>query len=255
MYSETIDNYSRKLLIEAYEAKANIQKELKLKQMDGADTLSQCLDLVEKLRETMCDCSGWLESFIDMKQSELFDENAANWAKSTLKSLCRFEFALLDMYREYRPDQDMVGNLIPVRYDGLDGIITIDIEFVMPHKKRTGYRSSSMLSFLLDEAFKAQIGEIPEGLRTDKAYIFIEHHVNGNIGQFRKRDCDNYDTKHLIDLAAQYFLKYGDGPDYVRYGEAVIVDDHSFTRACIVRPDVLSRYIANNEGFFSSFLT
>ena len=251
MYSETIDNYSRKLLIEAYEAKEHIQKELKLRLADDADTLSQCLDLVEKLRETMCNCSGWLESFLDMKRAENFDENAVAWAEATIKSLCRFEFALLDMYKECRPNTE--GHIIPVRYGCRNNIVTIDIDFVMPHKKRAGYRSSSMLSFLLDEAFKTQIGEIPEQLKSDRAYIFIEHHIDHEAKIVQKRDCDNYDSKHLIDLAAQYFLKYGDGPDYVRYGEAVVEDSDSFTRICIVKPDLLTGYAAWKEGFFSLF--
>lgn len=255
MYSETIDYYSKKIWAEAYEAKEKIKKELGLKNIEDADTLNQCIDLTTKLREASCDCAGWLESFVDMKQNGTFDKDAIEWAENTLKSLCRFEFALLDMYEECNPDPESIGKIIPVEWNMDDGIITINIECAMPHKKNHKYRSSPTFSYLLDESFKKQIGEIPDDIKIDKAFFFIEHHINRDTEELQKRDCDNYDTKHLIDLAAQYFLKYGDGPDYVRCGEAVIEDDHSCTKVCIVKPDEIGTYVGRETGFFSAFET
>lgn len=255
MYSETIDYYSKKVWAEAYEAKEKIKKELGLKNIEDADTLNQCIDLTTKLREASCDCAGWLESFVDMKQNGTFDKDAIEWAESTLKSLCRFEFALLDMYEECNPDPESIGKIIPVEWNMDDGIITINIDCSMPHKKNHKYRSSPTFSYLLDESFKKQIGEISDNIKTDKAFFFIEHHINRDTEELQKRDCDNYDTKHLIDLVAQYFLKYGDGPDYVRCGEAVIEDDHSYTRVCIVKPGEIGPYVGRKTGFFSAFET
>lgn len=251
MYSETIESYSRKVWAEAYDAKEKIKQELKLKQIEDEDTLAQCLGLIEKLRETMCNCSGWLESFLGLKAGDQMDQVSIEWAEATLKSLCRFEFALLDMYEECSPDPKAVSQIIPVTWEYEEGITTIDIEYAMPHKRNGGFRTCPTLAYLLDEAFKEKIGEVPEHMKTDKAYIFIEHHINRDIEELQKRDCDNYDTKHLIDLAARYYLKYGDGPDYVKYAQTVIEDDHYFTRICIVKPNAIDIYVDRKMGFFS----
>lgn len=250
MYSETIENYSRKIWVEAHDAEQKIKEELKLSELKDDETLKQCLNLAEKLRETMCSCSSFMESFIDRKQDGTVDQTTVEWAEKTVKDLCQFEYALLNMYASYNPKKDATGEIIPIDVASAPGTITVDIGIAMPHKKNAGLKSSSALSYLLDESFRTQLEEVGDEARFECAYIFIEHHVNQKVQELRERDCDNYDCKHLIDLAAEYFLKYGDGPEYVRIGEAVVKDDHTFTRMRLVDPNFIVEYAVAGEGFF-----
>ncbi|MGN0414424.1 MAG: hypothetical protein ACI4FX_02905 [Agathobacter sp.] len=250
MYSETIENYKRQIWVESNEIEKQIKQELDIPELRSSEDLKQCLSLISALRSALFNASGYLETFMIEEKTEEQEQETIEWAQNTLKSLCKFEYLLLAIHKKYTHDPDAAGKIIPVSVEREPGMIIIDIDTDMPHKKDTCSKSSSMLSFLLDESFRVQLGEPEYDEKFERAFVFIEHHVNRDIPKRLERDCDNYDSKHLIDLAADYFLKYGDGPDYVRYGEAVLKDDHSFTRIRLVKPENLIDFLLKNEGFF-----
>lgn len=250
MYSETIENYKRQIWVESSEIEKQIKKELNIPELSDSEDLKQCLSLISALRSALFNASGYLETFMAEKKTEKLEQETIEWAQNTLKSLCKFEYSLLAVHKKYTHDPDAAGKIIPVSVVREPGMFVIDIETEMPHRKSGYSKSSSMLSFLLDESFRVQLGEPVYDDKFERAFIFIEHHANRNIPERIERDCDNYDSKHLIDLSAQYFLKYGDGPDYVRHGEAVIKDDHSFTRIRLVEPEKMEDFLLKNEGFF-----
>lgn len=250
MYSETIENYKRQIWEESNEIENQIKQELDIPELRGSEDLKQCLTLISSLRSALFNASGYLETFMAERKTEKLEQETITWAQNTLKSLCKFEYSLLAVHKKYTHDPDAAGKIIPVSMEREPGMIVIDIETGMPHRRNGCSKSSSMLSFLLDESFRVQLEEPVYDDKFERAFVFIEHHANRDIPERLERDCDNYDSKHLIDLSAQYFLKYGDGPDYVRYGEAVIKDNHSFTRIRLVEPEKMTDFLLKNEGFF-----
>lgn len=250
MNSEIIDNYRRQIWIESHEIEDEIRKILKEQGYEDQEALAMCLNFIRRLRETLCDSADFLGSFMDGKEFGEVSQRTVDWSEITLKDFYKLEYGLLDMHVSYTGDPDKVGDIIRTNMESAPGMVTIDLDIVLPHKKHSGLRSSSMLSLLLDESFRIQVGEVDEENKFERAYIIIELHENRSTEERIKRDCDNYDTKHLIDVAARHFLKHGDGPDYMRVCEAVIPDDHPFTRICIVSPEHLKDYGARENGFF-----
>lgn len=250
MYSETIENHKRKIWIESHETESKIKKELQEQDYKNNEALQKCLEFITQLRIVLCDSAEFLESYMNEEEYGEISKTTAEWAKRTLIDFCKLEYGFLDMNETYTGNPDEAGDLIKTDVKFNPGIILINLDIALPHKKHAGLKSSSMLSYLLDEAFKEQVGDTGEKTKFERAYIFIEHHANREIEELERRDCDNYDTKHLIDVIAKYFLKYGDGPDYVRLGEAVIPDDHSFTRAYVVEPEHLADFMSQQNGFF-----
>lgn len=250
MYTKQIDNFSLSYKKEAYLEIKKIEEELKNQGFGDDESLDQCLDMLKKLRDTMINCSGYLESFMFEKRGGEPDEITVKWAEKVLHSLWKFEYSLLEMYVSYSPDPDALGKIIPVHVEFQPGMITVDIDTVMPHKKKAGLRSSSLLSYILDESFRFQIGTVADEYKLERAYIFIEHHTLKDTPEMIKRYPDSYDTNHLLVVISEYFLQHGAGPEFARIGKAVIEEERKFTRVKIAAPEKIKDLLHGEDGFF-----
>lgn len=208
------------------------------------------LKMLLQFEKTVTDMFESVSTFISAPENDILSETAV------LSSMYRLEYDFYSMSAVLCPD--VPGNVklrsqvIPIvcSYD-VDGIITISLKTELPHIKTRYGRLTGIYDKIMGQAFLDQVKRLPDSERFERAYIILEHHTDRTQPDTAMRDCDNYDTKHLIDLLALYFLKKGDGPYHVRVSLSCVPDNDVFTRAYIVKPEAMEKFIQKKMGFYS----
>lgn len=216
------------------------------------EQLYECtLRMLSRLEKTLNGILGTVRTFLSAPEKGILHNTAV------LQDMHELEYSFYCMSTVLCPG--VPGNVImrePVipavcRSDPEYGIITIELGTELPHIRTRHARLGGIYDKILEQTFMDQVKRLPDSELFERAYIVVEHHTDTARPDASVRDCDNYDTKHLVDLLSLYFLKNGDGPDRVRLLLSCVPDSRTYTRVHVVKPDAMEWFMREKGDFFT----
>lgn len=248
MYMESIDDFCFENAQKSYELTQNVIEELESKNIKEHGLLENYMKYLKSMQKMMVDLTSVIGTFTNMSETGEPDATYIEWLKSTISFLQQAERDFLYMISDTCENLDsFIERIIPIEEKWEPGIVTLDIGISLPNQLKCKAKQIDIAAKLLDMAFEKQIRKPDESF--EDVYIFYEHHEKRD--SFRQiRDADNFDTKHLTDLIAFYYLSAGDGEAHVKIGHCVVGDEREYTRAVVVKSDLIDTYLSKKDGFF-----
>lgn len=248
MYMESIQDYCLKNQDVNFKLTQNVIEELDKANITEHQMLDTCMDYLKSMQKMMLNLNNVIESFANMSETGEPNDTYIDWLKSTVSYLQQAErnflYMVSDTCEKY---EDYIEKIIPITEKREPNMVTLDVGIKLPNQLKCKAKQVNMTAKLLDMAFEKQINK-PEEL-WDDVYIFYEFHTKRTADGLI-RDVDNFDTKHLTDLIAFYYLGSGDGDAHVKIGYCMVEDEKEYTRAVVVKSDFIDTYISVKEGFF-----